>query len=275
MPTQLSDPITMVAKQAGEVRIHTFVSSFTYDNIANATHIIETKNQLVLVDGQFLAPYARAFRDYADSLGKPIERLYVSHRHPDHWFGLGTAFSDVTIYALPETASFIQEHGEDSVSDHWKLGDLVPSEVVVPQKVVSPGEETIDGVRYVFEQVEEAEIDFQLTIGLPDLGVYFAQDLIYSGTHLYLTKQMGHWIRVLQEMLVSDYELFMPGHGLPADKNEVARNIEYLSAAQQAIGDGLTNDGFKDFMQQRYPERKCPGIFGIYLPRLFGDASDY
>jgi glyoxylase-like metal-dependent hydrolase (beta-lactamase superfamily II) len=275
MPAQLSDPITMVAKQAGDVRIHTFVSSFTYDNIANATHIIETRNQLVLVDGQFLAPYARAFRDYADGLGKPIERLYVSHRHPDHWFGLGTAFSDVTIYALQETASFIQEHGEDSVRDHWKLGDLAPSEVVVPQKVVSPGEETIDGVRYVFEQVEEAEIDFQLTIGLPDLGVYFAQDLIYSGTHLYLTKEMGHWIRVLREMLVSDYELFMPGHGLPADKNEVARNIEYLSAAQQAIGSGLTNDAFKDFMLQRYPERKCPGIFDIYLPRLFGDASDY
>jgi glyoxylase-like metal-dependent hydrolase (beta-lactamase superfamily II) len=275
MPAQLSDPITMVAKQAGDVRIHTFVSSFTYDNIANATHIVETRNQLVLVDGQFLAPYARAFRDYADGLGKPIERLYVSHRHPDHWFGLGTAFSDVTIYALQETASFIQEHGEDSVRDHWKLGDLAPSEVVVPQKVVSPGEETIDGVRYVFEQVEEAEIDFQLTIGLPDLGVYFAQDLIYSGTHLYLTKEMGHWIRVLREMLVSDYELFMPGHGLPADKNEVARNIEYLSAAQQAIGSGLTNDAFKDFMLQRYPERKCPGIFDIYLPRLFGDASDY
>ncbi|WP_112264203.1 MBL fold metallo-hydrolase [Lentzea terrae] len=275
MPAQLSDPITMVAKQAGDVRIHTFVSSFTYDNIANATHIIETRNQLVLVDAQFLAPYARAFRDYADSLGKPIERLYVSHRHPDHWFGLGTAFSDVTVYALAETASFIQEHGEDSVSDHWKLGDLVPGEVVVPQKVVSLSEETIDGVRYVFEQVEEAEIDFQLTIGLPDLGVCFAQDLIYSGTHLYLTKQMAHWIRVLREMLVSDYELFMPGHGLPADKNEVARNIEYLLAAQRAIGSGLTNDAFKDFMLQRYPERKCPGIFDIYLPRLFGDASDY
>jgi len=77
----------MVAKRTREVRIHTFVASFAYNNIANATHIVETRNQLVLVDSQFLVPYARAFRDYADSLGKPIERLYVSHRHPDHWFG--------------------------------------------------------------------------------------------------------------------------------------------------------------------------------------------
>jgi glyoxylase-like metal-dependent hydrolase (beta-lactamase superfamily II) len=265
----------MVAKHAGDVRIHTFVASFEYNNIANATHIVETKNQLVLVDGQFLVPYAKAFRAYADSLGKPIERVYLSHRHPDHWFGLGAAFSDVTIYALPETMAFIKEHGEDSRSDHWKLGDLVPDRIVVPEREASPGEETIDGVRYLFDRVTDTEIDFDLTIRLPDLGVYFTQDLIYSGTHLYLTQDMAHWIQVLQEMLVSDYTLFMPGHGLPADKNEVARNIEYLSAARQAIGNGLSGDAFKEFLLQRYPERKCPGIFDIYMPRLFGGASSY
>lgn len=275
MLAQVSDPIIMVVKQTGDVRLHTFVSSFEYSNIANATHIIETANQLVLVDAQFLVPYARAFRDYAGSLGKPIERLYLSHRHPDHWFGLGAAFTDTAIYALPETMKFIQDHGEDSRSDHWKLGDLVPDRIVVPGELASPGEETIDGVRYLFDCVTDTEIDFTLTIRLPDLGVYFAQDLIYSGTHLYLSQDMGHWIRILQDMLLTDYELFMPGHGLPADKNEVARNIEYLSAAQQAIGNGLTDDAFKAFMLQRYPERKCPGIFDIYLPRLFGGASSY
>jgi glyoxylase-like metal-dependent hydrolase (beta-lactamase superfamily II) len=275
MPAQASDPIILVAKQAGEVRVHTFVSSFTAGNIANATHIIETTNQLVLVDAQFLVPYARAFREYADSLGKPIDRLYISHRHPDHWFGLGAAFGDVPTYALAETMSFIKEHGEDSLRDHWKLGDLVPDHVVVPEQVVSPGDETIDGVRYLFDRVTDTETDFHLTIRLPDLGVYFTQDLTYSGTHLYLSKDMGHWIQVLREMLVTDYELFMPGHGLPADKNEVARNIEYLVAARQAIADGVTGEAFKDFLLRRYPERKCPAIFDIYLPRLFDGASDY
>lgn len=275
MSGSLPDPIIMVAKQSGDVRIHTFVSAFTDNNIANATHIVEGKKKLVLIDSQFLAPYARKFRDYADSLGKPIERLYLSHRHPDHWFGSGTAFSDVSIHALPETLSFIEEHGEDSRNDHWKLGDLAPDRIVVPEKSVEPGEEIIDGVKYIFDRVTDTEIDFHLTIKLPDIGVYFTQDLVYSGTHLYLTKHLEHWIEVLAEMLRTDYELFMPGHGLPADKNEIARNIEYLSAAGQAASDGLTNDAFKDFLLQRYPERRCPGIFDIYLPRLFGGASDY
>jgi len=276
MPAQLPGPIRIVAKQAGDVRIHTFLSSFAYDNIANATHIIESRNKLVLVDGQFLAPYAKQFRDYADSLGKPIERLYLSHRHPDHWFGLGTAFGDIAIYALPETISFVQEHGEDSRKDHLgKMGDLAPDRIVVPEKIARPGEETIDGVKYIFDRVTDTEIDFLLTIRLPEMGVYITQDLVYSGTHLYLTKDMEHWIRILEGLLLSEYELFMPGHGLPADKNEVAKNIEYLSAARQAIGNSLPKDAFREFMLQRYPERKCPGIFDIYLPRLFDDASQF
>jgi len=265
----------MVVKQAAGVRIHTFISAFTDNNIANATHIIESQHRLVLVDGQFLVPYARKFRAYADSLGKPIDRLYLSHRHPDHWFGLGTAFSDISVHALPETIDFIRDHGEDSRQDHLKLGDLAPGRVVVPQEVAKPGEDIVDGVRYVFDKVVDTEIDFALTVCLPEVGVYFAQDLLYSGTHLYLTKHLADWIKTLEGMLVSDYELFMPGHGLPADKNEVARNIEYLTAAGRAVAKGLTNDAFRNFMVQRYPERKCPGIFDIYLPRLFDGASDY
>jgi glyoxylase-like metal-dependent hydrolase (beta-lactamase superfamily II) len=162
----------MVVKQAGPVRLHTFISSFADGNIANATHIIEGAHSLVLVDGQFLVPYARQFRSYADSLRKPIERLYLSHRHPDHWFGLGAAFADTNIYALPETIAFLKEHGDDSRTDHWKMGEFAPDRIVVPQGVASPGEESIDGVTYVFDKVTDTEIDFLLQrhTSLPDAG---------------------------------------------------------------------------------------------------------
>lgn len=275
MPAPLSDPIIVVTRRSGDVRLHTFVSSFLDNNIANATHVVEGPSSLVLVDGQFLAPYARRYREYADSLSKPIDRVYLSHRHPDHWFGLGTAFRDVPVFALAETVDFLKAHGEESRADHWKLGDLLPEAIAVPEGVVQPGEETIDGIRYVFDVVTDTEIDYHLTIKLPELGVCIAQDLLYSGTHLYLSSGMRHWIRVLGRLLTEDYDLFLAGHGLPADKNEVARNIEYLSAAEAAAAIGLTGEDFKDFLLQRYPERRCPGIFDIYLPRLFGGAASY
>jgi len=274
MSDQLPNPIIIV-KRIGDVRIHTFISSFEGNNIANATHIIE-RDHLVLIDSQFLSYYATKFRAYADSLKKPIKRLYISHRHPDHWFGLDTAFSNIPIYALAETITFIKNDGEASRQDHLaKMGDQAPKGILVPQHAVGPGEETIDGIKYIFEKVIDTEIDFLLTIKLPGLGVHIVQDLIYSGTHLYLTKHMADWIGTLEKMLVSDYELFMPGHGLPADKIEVAENVKYLSAAKQAYDNGLTDDAFKNFLIQRFPARECPGIFDIYVPRLFDGASDY
>jgi glyoxylase-like metal-dependent hydrolase (beta-lactamase superfamily II) len=172
MSAPLPDPI-IIAKKAGGVRIHTFVAAFTDDNIANATHIIESKNTLVLIDSQFPAPYATEFKKYADSLGKPIERLYLSHRHPDHWFGLGTAFSDdIAIYALQETIEFVREHGEESRNNHLeKMKELAPKTIVFPKNVAKRGPQTIDGVTYVFDRVVDTEIDFLLTIRLPEIGV--------------------------------------------------------------------------------------------------------
>lgn len=276
MSNLLSNPIKIIARRAGDVCIHTFISSYEDDNIANATHIIESKNSLVLVDAQFLVPYANQFREYANGLRKPIERLYISHRHPDHWFGLGTAFGDVAIYALPETIDFIREHGEDSRKDHLpKMGDLAPDSIIVPQHIARPGVETIDGVKYIFERVTDTEIDFLLTIKLPEISVCIVQDLIYSGTHLYLTKDLEHWTSILEDLLLSGYDLFLAGHGLPTDKTGVAENIKYLSAARQAIANGLTADAFKDFLLKRFPDRECPGIFNIYLPRLFDGASQF
>ncbi|MGO7424230.1 MBL fold metallo-hydrolase, partial [Rhizobium ruizarguesonis] len=45
--------------------------------------------------------------------------------------------------------------------------------------------------------------------------------------------------------------------------------------AMEAAGNGLTNDAFKRFLLERFPERKCPGIFDIYIPRLFDNASEF
>ncbi|WMN61654.1 MBL fold metallo-hydrolase (plasmid) [Pseudoalteromonas xiamenensis] len=276
MNIPITAPIKIMVKRVDDVRIHTFISSYEGDNIANATHIIESKNVLVLVDGQFLKPYAKLFREYADSLKKPIARLYLSHRHPDHWFGLGDAFSDVEIYTLQETIDFLKENGEASREDHIpKLGDLAPDSVVIPKNAVKPGIEVVDGVTYIIEKIVDTEIDYGITLKLPELGVYIVQDLIYSGTHLYLTKYLDHWMAQFEDMLTSDYDLFLPGHGEPADKKEVTENLKYLIAAKQAMADGLKDEAFKSFMLKRFPTRQCPAIFNIYLPRLFDGASDF
>ncbi len=119
------------------VKIHTYLS-----NALQATHIIESENSLVLVDSQFMAPFAVEFREYADSLGKPIERVIISHAHPDHFFGLGAAFEDLEdiVYALEGTRQFIEEVGPGMLENMKpRLGDAAPEKIVVPGQTLEPG----------------------------------------------------------------------------------------------------------------------------------------
>jgi len=220
MNNQLPPAEMKVVKQVGDVKVHTFISPSMF--LTNATHIIEGPKELILIDGQFVVPFAMGFRGYADSLGKPINRVYLSHEHVDHWFGISAAFGDVPIYALPETIAFLEANGEAIRKDRQAVfGPFVPDKVVIPSHTAKPGKEVIDGITFDVVVHTDAEVSTQLAVILPDLGIYVTQDLIYSGVHMYIHKNIDGWVKNLEALKASSYELFLPGHGEPADKKVI------------------------------------------------------
>ncbi len=274
MDNQLPPPVIKVVKQAGYVKIHTFISPEAF--LANATHIIEGPKELVIIDGQFVVPFAMAFRGYADSLGKKINRVYLSHEHPDHFFGLSAAFRDVPVYALQETIDFLKEHGEAIRKDRAAVyGGFVPSSLVIPTHVAKPGTEVIDGVTYVVEVFTDGEVKTQMGIGLPDLQTYIVQDLVYSGGHIYIhdLKDTVGWIKILEHLMDSNYSTFLPGHGDVADKKELKANINYLKKAVKIARDSKDFESYKAAILAAYPKRIGPAIIDIYGPILFSGHS--
>jgi hypothetical protein len=255
------------------LRIHTFTAPEAF--LANSTHIIETTNSLVLIDAQFVVPYAREFRRYADGLGKPIERVYLSHGHVDHFFGLGAAFADVPVHAATETIALLQNSGEAMRAERARqYGPLVPDRVVIPRHSVAPGVETIDGVKYEIDVVADAECAAQLLLTLPDFAVTVAQDLIYSAAHVYLVPDSRNWISVLHGLAESASEVFLAGHGPVADKAEVGRTIDYLTFAQKTFAGTTDPEKFKAAMLAAYPDRTGAVLLDICVPRLYGQAGE-
>ena len=270
MENQLPPPVIKVVKQAGYVKIHTFISPEAF--LANATHIIEGPTELVIIDGQFVVPFAMGFRAYADSLGKKINRVYLSHEHPDHFFGISAAFRDVPVYALQETIDFLKEHGEEIRKSRAAVyGGFVPASLVMPTHVAKAGKEVIDGVTYEVEILMDGEVKTQMGIGLPDLHTYVIQDLVYSGGHIYIhdLKDTVGWIGILERLVDSNYTTFLPGHGDVADKKELRANIAYLKKAVKIAKASTDFESYKAAILAAFPKRSGAAIIDIYGPNLF------
>lgn len=240
------------------------------------SQIVETTNRLVVVDALHLRPHARHLRSYVDGLGKPIDRLVVSHSHPDHWLGL-EFFKDVPIHALVETKEEITKAGPFVIQfkkPQW--GDLVADQAVIPTVTVEPGRERIDGVDFVFRKITDAESPVMLIVELPEYRVLIVQDLVYNrvypcvgeknaaGTYLF-----DGWVRALEELEKGDYDVILPGHGEPTDKTSFGAVAAYVREAQRHFEAGVGEAELKRLMAAAYPGYRVPEMLDLSNLFLF------
>ncbi len=249
-----------------KANIHTYVAP--EESFGNATHIIETLNYLTIVDTQYAIPYSKEFRRYANSLNKPIAGVIISHAHPDHYFGLTSAFSDVPSYALRETIKDIKEKGPTMIKEGKKeMGDLVPDHVTVPFNVLNLGEVNVDGIIFSYRKYDRAEADTQVIIELPELEVVIVQDAVYNGYHPWLGQYTDNWIRLLNT-LKRDYRdmIVLAGHGDPTSPSDYDAMKQYLVNAKSIIARA---DGNKQLIERElvktYPNYKGRKIIPMWL----------
>lgn len=226
--------------QRGRVCIHCCASPDDGERV-NA-QIVETANKLVIVDTMLMRPYARELRRYADSIGKPIDRVYITHAHPDHWFGM-EFFQDVNNVSLPETVEEIKMMAQLEIDFHRSQhGDLITDQMYLPKPDAAEGNVAIDGVVFRLHKIEAAEDLFMMAIDLPEEKILLAQDLIYNKVHLFVgqrsmdgTMCFDGWISALEKFKTQGYEVVLPGHGIPTDASIFAENIHNLEVMKGIV----------------------------------------
>lgn len=262
---------SMAVTEFKDSKIHSYQSPNLTGCVT--THIIETPERLIIIDGQRSVIYGEEIRKYAESLGKPVDRMIVSHLHPDHWFG-AYQFRDVPIYSLKQTQGEIDELGEFFIEiSKPSLGEHVPPEKVVPDRIIADGSsETIDGVTLEYKHVTDAESDNMLTIFLPNEKVLIAQDLLYNNCHLFC----GHgnfqgWQDSLRQMRKdTSYDLVLPGHGAnEGSRQAIDDALVYLEFVESVYSKVSTGDQLKSAIIDRYPSYMAASLVDIQNLFLF------
>lgn len=261
IPTGSSWTVT----QNKDVKVHTYMSPSPM--FANTSHIIELRNELIIVDGQFFAPYAVELKKFADSLGKPVTRFYISHDHPDHYIGFGDAFPNVTVYALAETKASIEKTGQSVLEQRQaQFGPMIATKLNKPSAIQQPGEETIGNVKFIFEKSLNNESAVSLVIKLPELGVYIAQDIVYNKIHLFIEGDTKGWENALRKILKEKtYTIVLSGHGKEGKAELLKENLNYLAFVNETILKSKNKEEYKAAILKKFPEYGGEQLIDIYL----------
>lgn len=256
--------VTLV-KENDNVKIFTFMSP--YDMFANTSHIIELPTQLIIVDGQFFAPYAAELKTFTDSLHKPVTRFYISHDHPDHYVGFGDSFPNVDVYALRSVKEIIEKSGQETLEQRQnQFGSLIAQNLNIPKYAQDQGTEIIDDIQFIFEESVDNESANSLIIKIPELNTIIVQDIAYNNVHLYISGKTKGWQDALNKIKNDEnYDIILGGHGAPGDKSLLIQNLNYLEKVNEIIKNSESKTEYKSMLMKEYPQYSGEQFIDIYL----------
>lgn len=236
-------------------------------NIVNIGFIV-TGAGVVVIDTGPSRRYGEALRQaIARVTDKPVERVLLTHHHPDHVLG-NQAFTDVPIQALAGTTELLRQQGNAMADNMYRLvGDWMRgTEVVLPGETVEPGVLEVGGHRLRLLGLG-GHTGADLAILDETTGVLFAGDLVFYQRALTTPNSPGLdvWLDDLKTLEQLPWTLIVPGHG-PVARNDApfAQMRDYLGWLDSVMRQGAQKGAdMNELMQVPIPER----FAGVSLTR--------
>jgi glyoxylase-like metal-dependent hydrolase (beta-lactamase superfamily II) len=237
------------------------------------SHLIVGPTECLLVDGQFLLSEAEAAAAHVAATGRRLMGVYVTHGHPDHYFGTTVfrrRFPGVPILALPQVIEDIAVSFEAKRA-FWlpTYGDDLPATLELPAPL-DAAVLSIDGTALEVFAVGPAESPHDTVCYLPALRVLLAGDLVYNGEHGWLGEQRAdEWIDALLWLTVrfGNATHVLPGHGACGGKDLFASTIEYLQVFRDAVKKGGGLEAARGRVLARYPDHGLALFLDLSLQR--------
>jgi len=230
-----------------------------------ASVIVTGKSDAVLIDAQWTL--SNAHRVIAEILetGKRLKTIYVTHAHPDHYFGLGhiaEAFPEARVTALPSVSRTINNQFFGKI-EHW---EEVIGATNVPRKTVNiePLEENyieLEGHRIEIIPSIMGDLKYNTVVWIPSIKTLYGSDVLFNQAHPFTcevtAEERKQWVEDLNRLESMKAEVVIPGHqkpGMPFDSGSFSFTRDYLIATEEELAGTKDVAGFFYAMVQRFPD---------------------
>jgi glyoxylase-like metal-dependent hydrolase (beta-lactamase superfamily II) len=230
-----------------------------------ASVIITGETDAVLIDAQWTL--SNAHRVVAEILetGKYLKTIYVTHAHPDHYFGLGPiaeAFPKARVIALPEVARIINKQFFGKI-EHWEqtIGITNTPRKAVDIESLTENSFELEGHRIEVLPEIMGDLKYNTVVWIPSIKTLYGSDILFNQAHPFTcevtAEERQQWIRDIERLEGMGAEVVIPGHqkpGMPFDNSSYSFTREYLVATEEELA--RTNDvaGFYYAMVKRFPD---------------------
>lgn len=167
------------------------------------SNLISGEKEAILVDAQFTNSEAKKVVELVKKSGKRLSTIFVTHAHPDHYFGLEVlkkAFPKAKILAAAETIAEIKATSQGKL-DYWTkaYGKEMPSKVVLPSEVQGDSL-SVDGEKIQLVKLGPGESETATALYVPSLKTLLAGDLAFGNVHLWLAENRPDaWVASLKK----------------------------------------------------------------------------
>jgi glyoxylase-like metal-dependent hydrolase (beta-lactamase superfamily II) len=237
--------------------------------IANSATLIYGERDAVLVDTFMTVEHCSALADAIVASGKSLKAIYVTHGHPDHFYGLKVLqdrFPRAQALATREVVAKMRlQIAPEKLDDRRKQFPGLP-DVISIAAPLEGNEIDLEGNKLVVVGVGHTDTDDTTCLHVPAIGLVVAGDVVYNGIHPFLGESNRQtrleWIAALDRIDALKPSAVVAGHKIPGN-DDSPRNVE---ETRQYIRDFIRlNDATKtvrelyDKMLELYPDRANPG----------------
>ncbi|HEY5926943.1 MAG TPA: MBL fold metallo-hydrolase [Kofleriaceae bacterium] len=240
--------------------------------LVNSTLVAGDKDA-VLIDGQFTLSDAHRLVAMIMESKKNLTTVYVTHFHPDHYFGLTVikqAFPKAKLVATPETIKDIKKTWAKKLAQWGPMyGALVPKTPIVPAPLPAKGL-TLEGQTLEVKANVMGDSADNSYVWIPATKTVIAGDIVFNGVHPWTAESSPEtrkaWIKTLDEISALKPTTVVAGHKdpkLPDDAASLKATREYLEAFDAAVASSKTAAEVKDKLTKKYGSLQLPIILEI------------